>query len=138
MEGGDFPVRRWEDLDNDILVKILQFFDLFELSAGLAHVCNVWRLARCDQLLWETLNLSDVSEAKNEKMLETVDQNQVTGMKDMTALPFGSEELWQIALSTKLGGLFIFVVAPVSAQGRWGANTFGIRSTHVGYFDQSP
>ncbi|KAH0660224.1 hypothetical protein KY290_029748 [Solanum tuberosum] len=51
MEGGDFPVRRWEDLDNDIWVKILQFFDLFELSAGLAHVCNVWRLARCDQLL---------------------------------------------------------------------------------------
>ncbi|KAG5616911.1 hypothetical protein H5410_016735 [Solanum commersonii] len=93
MEGGDFPVRRWEDLDNDILVKIFQFFDHFELSAGLAHVCNVWRLARGDQLLWETLNLSDISEAKNEKMLETVDQNQVTGMKDMTAPPFGSEEL---------------------------------------------
>jgi len=51
MEEGDFPVRRWEDLDNDILVKILQFFDRFELSAGVAHVCSAWRLACCDQLL---------------------------------------------------------------------------------------
>ncbi|KAH0707306.1 hypothetical protein KY290_010454 [Solanum tuberosum] len=37
MEEGDFPVRRWEDLDNDILLKILTFFDRFELSAGVAH-----------------------------------------------------------------------------------------------------
>ncbi|KAG5616178.1 hypothetical protein H5410_016002 [Solanum commersonii] len=50
MEEGDSPVRRWEDLNNDILVKILQSFDVFELSAGFAHVCNVWRLACCDQL----------------------------------------------------------------------------------------
>ncbi|KAK6794446.1 hypothetical protein RDI58_007899 [Solanum bulbocastanum] len=37
MEEGYSPVRKWEDLDNDILVKIFQSFDLFELSAGLAH-----------------------------------------------------------------------------------------------------
>ncbi|KAH0663864.1 hypothetical protein KY290_029737 [Solanum tuberosum] len=58
MEEGYSPVRKWEDLDNDILVKILQSFDLFELSAGLAHVCNMWRLARCDQLPWKKLDLS--------------------------------------------------------------------------------
>ncbi|CAN4087786.1 unnamed protein product [Withania somnifera] len=58
MEEGDSSVRRWEDLDTDILVKILQSFDLFELSAGLAHVCSAWRLACCDQVLWKTLDLS--------------------------------------------------------------------------------
>ncbi|KAJ8554455.1 hypothetical protein K7X08_025133 [Anisodus acutangulus] len=39
MEGGDCPVRRWEDLDSDILVKILQSFDPFELTSGLGQVC---------------------------------------------------------------------------------------------------
>ncbi|KAK4734121.1 hypothetical protein R3W88_008382 [Solanum pinnatisectum] len=58
MEEGDSPVRIWEDLNNDISVKILQTFDIFELSAGLAHVCNVWRLACCDQLPLKTLDLS--------------------------------------------------------------------------------
>ncbi|KAG5616930.1 hypothetical protein H5410_016754 [Solanum commersonii] len=58
MEEGYSPGRKWEDLDNDILVKILQSFDLFELSAGLAHVCNMWQLAHCDQLPWKTLDLS--------------------------------------------------------------------------------
>ncbi|XP_055826842.1 F-box/LRR-repeat protein At3g48880-like [Solanum dulcamara] len=58
MEEGDSSVRRWEDLDIDILVKILQSFDLFELTAGLAHVCSSWRLACSDQLLWMTLDLS--------------------------------------------------------------------------------
>ncbi|KAH0686024.1 hypothetical protein KY285_016566 [Solanum tuberosum] len=58
MEEGDSPVTIWEDLDNDILVKILQSFDVFELSAGLAHVCNAWRLACCDQLPLKTLDLS--------------------------------------------------------------------------------
>ncbi|XP_055826983.1 F-box/LRR-repeat protein At3g48880-like [Solanum dulcamara] len=58
MEEGDSLVRRWEDLDTDLLLKILQFFDLFELSAGVAHVCSTWRLACCDQLLWKTLDLS--------------------------------------------------------------------------------
>ncbi|XP_055826984.1 F-box/LRR-repeat protein At3g48880-like [Solanum dulcamara] len=58
MEEGDSSVRRWEDLYIDILVKILQSFDLFELTAGLAHVCSVWRLACSDQFLWMTLDLS--------------------------------------------------------------------------------
>ncbi|CAN4105373.1 unnamed protein product [Withania somnifera] len=58
MEEGDSTVMRWEDLDTDILVEILQSFDLFELSAGLAHVCSAWRLACCDQVLWKTLDLS--------------------------------------------------------------------------------
>ncbi|KAJ8554453.1 hypothetical protein K7X08_025131 [Anisodus acutangulus] len=58
MEEGDCPVRRWEDLDIDILVKIFQSFDLFELTSGLAQVCSAWRLACSDQLLWKTLDLS--------------------------------------------------------------------------------
>ncbi|XP_059297014.1 F-box/LRR-repeat protein At3g48880-like [Lycium ferocissimum] len=58
MEGGDSPVRRWEDLDIDVLVKILQSFNLFELTSGPAQVCNAWHLACSDQLLWKTLDLS--------------------------------------------------------------------------------
>ncbi|CAN0902734.1 F-box/LRR-repeat protein At3g48880 [Linum grandiflorum] len=51
-------VRRWEDLDTDILVKIFQSFDIFELTSGLAHVCSSWRMACSDPLLWKTLDLS--------------------------------------------------------------------------------
>ncbi|XP_060203591.1 F-box/LRR-repeat protein At3g48880-like [Lycium barbarum] len=58
MEEGDSPARRWEDLDIDVLVKILQSFDLFELTSALAQVCRAWRLACSDQLLWKTLDLS--------------------------------------------------------------------------------
>ncbi|KAM1029456.1 hypothetical protein ACFX14_041982 [Malus domestica] len=32
MDDGGFPVRKWEDLDTDILVKIFRSFDIFELS----------------------------------------------------------------------------------------------------------
>ncbi|KAK3220757.1 hypothetical protein Dsin_014727 [Dipteronia sinensis] len=58
MEEGGSAVRRWEDLDNDILVRIFQLFDVFELTSGIAHVCSSWRLACCDPLLWKTLDLS--------------------------------------------------------------------------------
>ncbi|EEF51408.1 conserved hypothetical protein [Ricinus communis] len=58
MEEGDSLVRRWEDLDTDILVKIFQSFDIFQLTSGIAHVCSSWRLACCDPLLWKTLDLS--------------------------------------------------------------------------------
>ncbi|XP_062150422.1 F-box/LRR-repeat protein At3g48880 isoform X3 [Alnus glutinosa] len=51
-------VRRWEDLHTDILVKIFQSFDIFELTKGIAHVCSAWRMACCDPLLWKTLDLS--------------------------------------------------------------------------------
>ncbi|KAE8022517.1 hypothetical protein FH972_008309 [Carpinus fangiana] len=51
-------VRRWEDLHTDILVKIFQSFDIFELTKGIAHVCSAWRMAACDPLLWKTLDLS--------------------------------------------------------------------------------
>ncbi|XP_058740200.1 F-box/LRR-repeat protein At3g48880-like [Vicia villosa] len=50
--------RRWEDLDTDILVKIFQLFDIFELTSGVAHVCSAWRAACCDPLRWKTLDLS--------------------------------------------------------------------------------
>lgn len=50
--------RKWEDLDTDILVKIFQGFDIFELTSGLAHICSSWRYAACDPLLWKTLDLS--------------------------------------------------------------------------------
>ncbi|CAK9160965.1 unnamed protein product [Ilex paraguariensis] len=58
MEDGDSTGRKWEDLDIDILVKIFQSFDVFELTSGLAQVCSTWRLACCDPLLWKNLDLS--------------------------------------------------------------------------------
>ncbi|KDP22297.1 hypothetical protein JCGZ_26128 [Jatropha curcas] len=58
MEEGDSAVRRWEDLDTDILVKIFQSFDIFQLISGVAHVCSAWRFACSDPLLWKTLDLS--------------------------------------------------------------------------------
>lgn len=60
MEEGEPVLRRWEDLDIDVLVKIFQSFDIFELTSGIAQVCSTWRLACCDPLLWRTLNLSDL------------------------------------------------------------------------------
>lgn len=50
--------RKWEDLDDDVLVKIFQSFTIFELTSGLAQVCSAWRDACCDPLLWKTLDLS--------------------------------------------------------------------------------
>lgn len=58
MEDFDFAVRRWKDLDTDILAKIFQSFSIFELTSGIAHVCSAWRMACCDPLLWKTLDLS--------------------------------------------------------------------------------
>ncbi|KAD6796428.1 hypothetical protein R6Q59_019782 [Mikania micrantha] len=55
----DVPERRkWEDLNNDILVKIFQTLDIFELTSGMAQVCSSWRYAVCDPFLWGTLDLS--------------------------------------------------------------------------------
>ncbi|XP_009149787.1 F-box/LRR-repeat protein At3g48880 [Brassica rapa] len=47
-------MRRWEELDTDILVKIFHKFSVFEL----ARVCSVWRTACCHPILWKTLDLS--------------------------------------------------------------------------------
>ncbi|CAN7021907.1 unnamed protein product [Brassica rapa subsp. trilocularis] len=47
-------LRRWEELDTDILVKIFHKFSVFEL----ARVCSVWRTVCCDPILWKTLDLS--------------------------------------------------------------------------------
>ncbi|CBI31784.3 unnamed protein product, partial [Vitis vinifera] len=58
MEDGQSVVRKWEDMDIDILVKIFQSFDIFELTSGIAHVCRVWRMAACDPFLWKTLDLT--------------------------------------------------------------------------------
>jgi hypothetical protein len=58
MEDVVSNTRRWEDLDTDILVKIFQLLDIFELTSGIAHVCSAWRMACCDPLLWKTLDLS--------------------------------------------------------------------------------
>lgn len=57
-EGSGSNLRRWEDLDTDILVKVFQSFDIFQLTSGIAHVCSAWRMAACDPLLWKTLDLS--------------------------------------------------------------------------------
>lgn len=59
MEENFVPnLRRWEDMDTDILVKIFQSFDIFELISGFAHVCRGWRFAVCDTILWKKLDLS--------------------------------------------------------------------------------
>jgi len=58
MEDSTSIGRRWEEMDIDILVKIFQSFDIFELTSGIAQVCSTWRLAACDPLLWKTLDLS--------------------------------------------------------------------------------
>ncbi|KAM7491628.1 hypothetical protein LguiA_034549 [Lonicera macranthoides] len=60
MEDSGNLVRKWEDLDIDMLVKIFQLFEISELISGLAQVCSTWRLAACDPLLWKTLNLSEM------------------------------------------------------------------------------
>ncbi|KAJ4825785.1 hypothetical protein Tsubulata_029408, partial [Turnera subulata] len=57
-EGGMGAVRRWEDLDNDILVRIFERMDIWELTGGIGLVCSAWRRACCDPLLWKTLDLS--------------------------------------------------------------------------------
>ncbi|KAH0689399.1 hypothetical protein KY289_016757 [Solanum tuberosum] len=58
MEKGDSPVRKWEDLDINIWVKILQAFDLFQLISVTPQVCRAWQLACSDQHLWKMLDLS--------------------------------------------------------------------------------
>nr|XP_043616808.1 F-box/LRR-repeat protein At3g48880-like [Erigeron canadensis] len=58
MEEDDPGRRKWKDLDNDILMRIFQTFDIFELTSGIAQVCNSWRYAVCDPLFWSTLDLS--------------------------------------------------------------------------------
>lgn len=58
MEGEEYDMRKWEDLDIDILVRIFQSFNIFELTSGIARVCSTWRLACCDPILWKTLDLS--------------------------------------------------------------------------------
>ncbi|KAJ8771494.1 hypothetical protein K2173_026671 [Erythroxylum novogranatense] len=59
MEDRSALTRRWEDLDNDMLVKIFQSFSIIDLISGkIAHVCSGWRRACCDPLLWKTLDLS--------------------------------------------------------------------------------
>uniref|UniRef100_A0A3Q7FPP3 F-box domain-containing protein n=1 Tax=Solanum lycopersicum TaxID=4081 RepID=A0A3Q7FPP3_SOLLC len=50
--------RKWEDLDINIWVKILQSFDLFQLIYVIPQVCRAWQSACSDQLLWKTLDLS--------------------------------------------------------------------------------
>lgn len=58
MEDIECTRKSWKDLDIDILVKIFQSFDIFQLTSGIAHVCSTWRMACCDPLLWKTLDLS--------------------------------------------------------------------------------
>ncbi|KAL2454303.1 F-box/LRR-repeat protein [Abeliophyllum distichum] len=58
MEDIDSHSRKWEEMDNDVLVKILQCFDIFGLTSGIGQVCSTWRSAACDPLIWKTLDLS--------------------------------------------------------------------------------
>ncbi|KAG5630160.1 hypothetical protein H5410_001877 [Solanum commersonii] len=58
MEEEKSPVRRWEDLNIDMLVKIFQSFDVFQLIAIIPQVCPAWQSTFSDQRLWKTLDLS--------------------------------------------------------------------------------
>ncbi|XP_051122933.1 F-box/LRR-repeat protein At3g48880 isoform X2 [Andrographis paniculata] len=58
MEDGHSGIRRWEDMDIDIMVKIFESMNIIELTSGVGHVCRTWRMAACDSLLWKTLDLS--------------------------------------------------------------------------------
>lgn len=58
MEDSQSVVRKWEDLDTDILVKIFQLFDIVELTSNIAYVCRYWHMAACDPFLWKTLDLT--------------------------------------------------------------------------------
>lgn len=58
-EDSEIVAKGWENLDTDILVRIFKNnFSLRELTSGLAHVCRGWRVACCDPILWNTLDLS--------------------------------------------------------------------------------
>ncbi|TQD68611.1 hypothetical protein C1H46_045856 [Malus baccata] len=58
MEDGGLPVSKWKDLHTDILVRILESFDISELTSGIAHVCSEWRSVCRDHLLRRKLDLS--------------------------------------------------------------------------------
>lgn len=49
-------VKRWEDMETDVLVKIFRELNMIEL-APVSQVCRLWRLASSDPLLWNTLDL---------------------------------------------------------------------------------
>ncbi|XP_058082241.1 F-box/LRR-repeat protein At3g48880 [Magnolia sinica] len=57
MEESKSLVRRWEDMEIDILVRIFKEFDVIELTSGISRVCSSWRLACSDPLLWKTVDL---------------------------------------------------------------------------------
>ncbi|KAF5800490.1 putative F-box domain, leucine-rich repeat domain superfamily, F-box-like domain superfamily [Helianthus annuus] len=54
-------IRKWEDLDIDVLVKIYQKIDIFDLTSGVADICKTWHHAARDPMLWRTLDLSVLS-----------------------------------------------------------------------------
>ncbi|XP_073306364.1 F-box/LRR-repeat protein At3g48880-like [Primulina huaijiensis] len=58
MDDEHSSLRSWEDMNHDILVKIFQNLDIFDLISGIGQVCSTWRLAACDPLLWRNLDLS--------------------------------------------------------------------------------
>nr|GEX22842.1 hypothetical protein [Tanacetum cinerariifolium] len=58
MENENSNKRKWEDMDNDILVKIFQTIDIVEMSPEMGQVCRSWRDAASDPIMWRTLDLS--------------------------------------------------------------------------------
>ncbi|GMP70194.1 hypothetical protein CsSME_00029144 [Camellia sinensis var. sinensis] len=58
MEDHASIVRNWEDMNTDILLKLFQSFDIFELTSAIPHVCSMWRMVASDPVLWGTLDLS--------------------------------------------------------------------------------
>ncbi|XP_068640014.1 F-box/LRR-repeat protein At3g48880-like [Aristolochia californica] len=57
MEESDPSVKRWEDMQIDLLVKVFQKLTVTELISGISQVCSSWRLACMDPILWKTLDL---------------------------------------------------------------------------------
>ena len=58
MENEDSSLRRWEDLDINILVMIFLSFGLLQLIYAISQVCHAWRLTYCDPRFRKMLDLS--------------------------------------------------------------------------------
>ena len=77
MENEDSSVRRWEDLDINILVMIFLSFGLFQLIYAIPQVCLAWRLTCCDPHLWKMLDLSVLYVDKHETHVQRTCPGQV-------------------------------------------------------------
>ncbi|XP_010540757.1 PREDICTED: F-box/LRR-repeat protein At3g48880-like isoform X2 [Tarenaya hassleriana] len=61
MEGSDSSQSPWANMEYDVLVKIFMTLNLMDLVYGVAGVCQSWRAAAHDPLLWEKIDFTSSS-----------------------------------------------------------------------------